>query len=214
MYLKNLNVSSLTVSESTPFKISVHHCMNLRKISLEFASIKDDWLCKTISELPVLESLKLGYCHELKSIKISSSSLKKLKIKGCLEVVKLQIDTPNLSVFSFSGCMLSFSSNALALSNINLFLYGKHLVTPSQWYERYVEVLAQLNHFSEIFDLQVYHHEVYLCLLTSFVWDFLSLMIFFLSLNIFKFELYILNFFYEGSHHSRRIEANSTLPII
>ncbi|TXG59264.1 hypothetical protein EZV62_013837 [Acer yangbiense] len=80
VYIKNSNVSSLTVSGSTPFKIGVYHCMNLRKISLELASIKDDWLCKTISELPFLESLKLGFCHELKSIKISSSSLKKLKM--------------------------------------------------------------------------------------------------------------------------------------
>ncbi|TXG59255.1 hypothetical protein EZV62_013828 [Acer yangbiense] len=155
VYIKNSNVTSLTVSGSTPFKISVYHCMNLRKISLELASIKDDWLCKTISELLVLESLKLGFCHELKSIKISSSSLKKLKIKECPEVVKLQIDTPNLSVFSYSGCMLSFSSNALALSNIDLFFD----VTRSQWHERYVKFLAQLNHFAEILDLKVYRAE-------------------------------------------------------
>ncbi|KAK2657669.1 hypothetical protein Ddye_010721 [Dipteronia dyeriana] len=137
VYIKNLNVSSLIVSGLTiPFKIGVYHCMKLRKISLELASIKDDWLCKTISELLILESLKLVYCHELKSIKISSSSLKKLKIKKCLEVVKLQIDTPNLSVFSYEGYMFSFSSNAFTLSNINLFLYGKWYVAPSQWYER------------------------------------------------------------------------------
>ncbi|KAK2657672.1 hypothetical protein Ddye_010724 [Dipteronia dyeriana] len=136
VYIKNLNVSSLTVSGSTiPFKIGVYHCMNLRKISLELASIKDDWLYKTISELPILESLKLAYCNELRSIKISSSSLKKLKIKKCTEGegVKLQIDTSNLNVFLYHGYMLSFSSNALALSNIDIFLYDRDcLVTPSQ----------------------------------------------------------------------------------
>ncbi|KAK2665362.1 hypothetical protein Ddye_003936 [Dipteronia dyeriana] len=63
--IKNLNVSSLTVFGWTirpcgtisPCKISVYHCMNLRKISFGKAFIKDDWLCKTISKLLVLECL-------------------------------------------------------------------------------------------------------------------------------------------------------------
>ncbi|KAL5757651.1 hypothetical protein ACOSP7_020262 [Xanthoceras sorbifolium] len=153
---KVLNVSSLTIVQHDaiiPFDINILYCTNLENIKLVGASITDEWLYKLTSELPFLESLYLGSCHKLKRIKISNPSLDTLQISECVKVVELEIDSPNLSDFTYDGGMISFCSNALALSNIDLYFNSIKLDT--QWNVKLVELLSQFHSFSEMLKLKV-----------------------------------------------------------
>ncbi|TXG68772.1 hypothetical protein EZV62_003707 [Acer yangbiense] len=155
--VKLLNVSSLSILEDKfiQYDINVTGCSNLKDIELMGASMKDESLYKLISELPLLENLCLDSCPKLKTIKISSPSLKTLKIYRCYEVVELKIDSPNLSHFTYVGGMISLCSNALALSNIDLCFNLKRFENQSQQYVKLVELLTQFHSFSEALKLQV-----------------------------------------------------------
>ncbi|TXG69213.1 hypothetical protein EZV62_004148 [Acer yangbiense] len=160
---KLLNVSSLSILDKgklfRPFDINATDCTNLKNMELEGASIKDVSLYKLISELSLLESLYLGSCCKLKTVKISSPSLKTLKISNCYKVVELMIDSPNLSHFTYDGGMISLCSNALALSNIDLCFKLIKFDTQTQWYVKLVELLTKFHSFSETLKLQVSEDE-------------------------------------------------------
>ncbi|KAL5753401.1 hypothetical protein ACOSQ2_023908 [Xanthoceras sorbifolium] len=152
--IKALNVHSLAfVGRLDACEINVAYCKNLKSLSLGSTFIKDEWLCNLISELPLLECLFIGACHKLESIKISSPSLKELYINGCVKLVEVNINTPNLSFFSYFGDMMSLSLNALALSNVDLFLFRNNFHSP--WHVKYIELLAQFHHCSGMLNIQV-----------------------------------------------------------
>ncbi|KAK3211276.1 hypothetical protein Dsin_015982 [Dipteronia sinensis] len=157
--IKVLNVHSLAFVGRLfdACEINVAYCKNLKSLSLSSSSIKDEWLCNLISKLPHLECLYLGSCHKLESIKISSPSLKELRIYGCEKLAEVNIDTPNLSFFNYSGDMISLSSNALALSKVDLFLFRKNFYT--LWHAKYIELLVQFRYCSEILNIQVVKDE-------------------------------------------------------
>ncbi|KAI9165256.1 hypothetical protein LWI28_010519 [Acer negundo] len=152
--IKALNVHSLAfVGRLDECDINVAYCKNLKSLSLSSTFIKDEWLYNLISKLPLLECLYIGSCHKLESIKISSPSLRELCINGCVKLAEVDIDTPNLGFFNYFGDMISLSSNALALSKVDLFLFRDKFYTP--WNIKYIELLAQFRYCSEILNIQV-----------------------------------------------------------
>lgn len=147
--IRKLNVSSLTVVVNPriekSFEINVAFCTNIKNIAFKFLPVSKEWLGNLISELPVLESLKLDCCNELNSVKILNPSIKKLQIIRCRRVVEVQIDAPNLSQFTFDGERISLCSNALALSNVDLYL--------QDWNVDFANMLAQFHNFLETLNL-------------------------------------------------------------
>ncbi|XP_074267482.1 uncharacterized protein LOC141590849 [Silene latifolia] len=78
---------------------------NLRKLEIVWAPITDDIVSEMASGLTALESLELSSCSMLKSVKISSISLKEFRIKEVyneIHLTKITIDTPNLLEFRCS----------------------------------------------------------------------------------------------------------------
>ncbi|TXG68771.1 hypothetical protein EZV62_003706 [Acer yangbiense] len=152
--IKAMNLHSFEIYAPTAlYEINVDYCKNLKRLSLGGISIKDEWLCNLVRKLQLLEYLGIGSCDDLESVKISCPTLKTLQISECSNLVELKIDTPNLSVLHYWGDMISFSSNALSLSDIDIELNPKKFDT--EWYIKYIELVAQLHHFSDSLVLDV-----------------------------------------------------------
>ncbi|KAK2654456.1 hypothetical protein Ddye_014312 [Dipteronia dyeriana] len=160
--MKKLNVSSLSICQplTIPFEINITICTNLKSLRFVEAYITDEWLCQLIYELPLLECLELCHCKKLKSIKISSASLKTFSIFGCMYVVELKIDTLNLTHFTYDGGMIFLCLNALALSNVDLSLFRSNFVP--FWNAKFIELLAQFHKFSEMLSLRVSKNEEFI----------------------------------------------------
>ncbi|KAJ0013468.1 hypothetical protein Pint_19613 [Pistacia integerrima] len=84
--------------------------------------------------LLLLQYLSITSCCQLRSINIPSPSLKKLVING-YSLVEVKLETPNLSIFKFRGDAISFISNALALSETDLYVDSNsdHHLWQSLW---------------------------------------------------------------------------------
>ncbi|KAK2654516.1 hypothetical protein Ddye_014372 [Dipteronia dyeriana] len=172
--MKKLNVSSLSIVRlssivrpfpfvrplAIPFEINVTFCTNLKNLRFVEAFITDVWLCGLVYKLPLLECLELRFCKKLKSIKISSPSLKTFSIFGCTYVVELKIDTLNLTHFTYDGGMIVLCSNALALSQVDVSLFRSNFDT--YWNAKCVELLAQFHKYSEKLSLRVSKNEEFI----------------------------------------------------
>ncbi|TXG68694.1 hypothetical protein EZV62_003629 [Acer yangbiense] len=166
--MTNLNVSSLSIVQpfsfvqplTIPFEINVTFCTNLKNLRFVEAYITDEWLCELIYELPLLECLELRFCKKLKSIEISSPSLKTFSIFGCTYVVELKIDTLNLTHFTYDGGMIFLYLNALALSYVDISLSRTNLET--YWNAKFIELLAQFHKYSEMLSLRVSKNEEFI----------------------------------------------------
>lgn len=178
------NVHSLSITYTvTPCWINVVLCKNLKQLKLWSLSITDEWLCNEISELLLLEYLDVACCMNLESILISSSRLKTLFIGGCINLVEAKIEAPSLSAFSYQGDMISFSFNALALSEVDLYFYTDD--SDAEWLFKFIEALAKFHQFSEVINLKIDSIEVCLCLPTTLIYNFLTLYITLFSFNLF-----------------------------
>lgn len=156
MYVNGRNVYSVHITaKQTPREIIVTPCKNLKELKLCEVVITDGWLCKQISELPFLEYLYVKYCGKLRNVKIISPRLKKLDFTSTEKLVELRLNTPNLSMFKTSGSMVSFSSNALALSE-TVFYYMFYV----DKYVKLIELLAKFDHRYEVLNL-ICNHKVY-----------------------------------------------------
>ncbi|ESR45443.1 hypothetical protein CICLE_v10003686mg, partial [Citrus x clementina] len=111
-----VDISSL----HAPCGINVALCKNLKEFKLFKISITNEWLCNQFSELPFLEYVEIFRCMKIR----------KLLVRSCNTLDEFKLDTPNLSVFDYEGDMVSFSSNALALSETSLFLTSLFLFAP------------------------------------------------------------------------------------
>ncbi|KAK2654511.1 hypothetical protein Ddye_014367 [Dipteronia dyeriana] len=163
--IKALNLYSHKIFAPTKlYEINLDNCKNLKRLSLGAISIKDEWLCCLVSKLPLLDCLGIDSCNDFESVKISYPTLKTLRISECANLVKLKIDTPNLSVLNCWGDdMISFSSNALALLDIDIELNPKKF--DIDWCIKYIELVAQLHQFSDSLSLDVSTSEVCMYLL-------------------------------------------------
>ncbi|KAI9177234.1 hypothetical protein LWI28_012664 [Acer negundo] len=151
--LKTPNVSLLSIGGlSIASEINLAFGNNLKRLILSCASVSNEWLQHRISNFPELEYLRLDKLYLLKSLKLSSTSLKMLLIPGCTDLVEIDIGSPNLQFFDYQGDIISLSLNALSLTKINLHLC-KHILE-TKWYAKYVEFLTKFHGFLEVLNLQ------------------------------------------------------------
>ncbi|KAJ4718031.1 F-box domain containing protein [Melia azedarach] len=132
--------------------INIATCKNLKFLGLCTASVVDGWLSNQIPGLPLLEGLNIGLCYELKSIKISSSSLKTLVISSCMNLVEVKFETPNLTKFGYEGEIISFSSGVLSLLETDFYIYSSNI--DNEWYVKFVELITKFHGFSKVLNLQ------------------------------------------------------------
>ena len=110
--------------------------------------------CDQIPQRQFLEYIEIVDCMKLRSIKISSFCLKSFLFIGYDTLDELKLCTPNLSIFKYHGDLISFSSTALALSEIALVFNPDNI--NNQWFVSLIEVLAKFNH-SKVLNLQCSH---------------------------------------------------------
>jgi hypothetical protein len=94
---------------------------NLKTLVLDSPIVTDKWLHGFLSKHPLIESLELRHFCKLEMIKISSDRMKSLTIDQSSDhLVGVNIDTPNLHTLDYCGDVISLSSNAFTLSEVNL----------------------------------------------------------------------------------------------
>ncbi|TXG46760.1 hypothetical protein EZV62_026054 [Acer yangbiense] len=146
-----LNVRFLEIHGSfISCKVNIVFCKNLTHLKLSGIDIKDEWFYTQISKLSVLEVLNVSSSNGLKNVKISNPCLKELFIVSWWDLVELNIDTPKLHSLYYVGNMIFLSANALALLEISLSFTSKNVET-----QRFIELLANFHHFSEVLNLHI-----------------------------------------------------------
>lgn len=161
--IKALTAVSISIFSMPRCKVNITSCMNLKYLHLCGGSYTDEWLSSQISRLPLLEQLYISTCNYLESIRISSPRLKTLGIRLCDFLIEVKIDTPNLSIFKYHGDIVSLSSGALALSEADLCISSLSFFPRnigSQWYIKYIELLAMFRKFSKVLNLRTYDYKV------------------------------------------------------
>ncbi|XP_074276189.1 uncharacterized protein LOC141599945 [Silene latifolia] len=112
---------------------------NLRRLIIGFVSITDEVLGKLLSEVVLLETLKLRNCSMLRTIEISSAMLKDVRLEYCADLLDVTIDAPCLESFKYKGDFEpSLCINALAGCDMSLH------VPPSSFYPDRVSKLKKL----------------------------------------------------------------------
>lgn len=146
-------------------------CGKLRNLTFSQSRIKDQWLEDLIFRLPVLESLTLEYCNELRNIKICSQPLKHIILKVVTSICDesdFTIDSPNLVSFRFEGSpsfKISMNVRSLVEANVALSPVGhwKNTSLPgvydTSWYTNLLYFLSNLD-CSKNMGLRVYSEEV------------------------------------------------------
>ncbi|KAL9463822.1 hypothetical protein AB3S75_001595 [Citrus x aurantiifolia] len=155
--IQALNVKTVSIQLSLPCEINVASCKNIKFLTLRLLSLKDEWLCSQIPNFPFLENLNLVGCDKLKSIKISSLSLKMLKIFECAGLVEVKIEAPNLSIFRYQGDVVSFSIGAMTLLETHLSFNKNN--SDIDWYSEYIGLLAMFHNISKAVNLKSYKGE-------------------------------------------------------
>ncbi|XP_074284224.1 putative F-box/FBD/LRR-repeat protein At4g00315 [Silene latifolia] len=85
-----------------PWNMNVFALKNLRKLEIVCATITDDIVFELAHGLVALERLVLATCTGLKSIEVSSISLKDLAIVECEDLTEVTVDAPNLLEFWYN----------------------------------------------------------------------------------------------------------------
>ena len=146
--LEASNLYSLHIHQHKQCQINLISCNNLKMLSLHGSNITDKWFHDHLSQLPMIEFLKIEDCHMLERLKISSHSLKTLYLTHRLnrdwgnKLVEVDIDTPNLCKLAYcSFAFIPFSLNALALSEATY-----HEMMPiAPWNVEKIDFLANLG---------------------------------------------------------------------
>ncbi|KAL9410781.1 hypothetical protein AB3S75_044538 [Citrus x aurantiifolia] len=144
------NVQEVSIQGPLPFqcKFNLASCKFLKYLRFALIHIKDEWLCNQISKFPLLESLLIAGCDDLKSINISSHSLKLLEIYDCLRLVEVKIVAPSLSIFKYSGDVISFQLGAITFSKSHLLFQTEN--SSSEWYAEHFKLLAMFYSVSKV----------------------------------------------------------------
>ncbi|KAH9609150.1 hypothetical protein KSS87_002376 [Heliosperma pusillum] len=96
---------------------------NLRILKIGLVSITDEVLDKLLSDLVLLETLKLCNCSVLRTIRISSVLIKDVRLENCSDLLEVSIDAPCLETFEYKGDFEpSMCINALAVCHISLHI--------------------------------------------------------------------------------------------
>ena len=65
---------------------------------------------------------------------------------------EFKLDTPNLRIFKYYDNLVSFSSNALALSETTLSFSSDNF--DNQWYGKLIELVATFNHCPTVLNIE------------------------------------------------------------
>ncbi|XP_074274466.1 uncharacterized protein LOC141598654 [Silene latifolia] len=112
---------------------------NLKILKVCFVSITDEVLDKLLSELVLLETLKLCNCSMLKTIRISSALLKDFRVENCSDLLDVTIDAPCLETFKYKGDF-KLTMCIIAVAGCDMSLH----VPPSSFYPHRVSKLKRL----------------------------------------------------------------------
>ncbi|GFP86233.1 fbd-associated F-box protein at5g22730 [Phtheirospermum japonicum] len=75
----------------------------VRRLSLDSIELEHEILWINSLNFPALVSLKLGYCMNMKQLKIASNKLESLEVCGCEDLEYCMIVAPQLLSFTYSG---------------------------------------------------------------------------------------------------------------
>ncbi|GLT72783.1 hypothetical protein SLA2020_446870 [Shorea laevis] len=140
--MQESNLQSLYFFQFNTCQINLASSENLKKLEFERApTVTDKWLHEVLLKHPQIEILDLKKCNMLERVYISSHRLKTLNLLECKNLVEVNIDTPNLHIFGYEGDFISFSLNAMALSEANLNVGGG-----SSYPLEMIAFLAKLSH--------------------------------------------------------------------
>ncbi|XP_074281945.1 F-box protein At4g09920-like [Silene latifolia] len=97
---------------------------NLRTFDIVGSGITDGELGKLLPELASLKTLRLTYCHFLRTVRISSNQLKKIYLNYCSTLLDVMIDAPSLTKFKYKGIFhpyraITISSQASCVISIH-----------------------------------------------------------------------------------------------
>lgn len=140
--LQSFSLKSELIPRHCPINLS--SCKNVRWLDLCSCDvITDKWIDDHVPNFYFLEKLILRCCNMLESIKISSRRLEELVVRNCYKLVNVDIDDPHLSKFVYSGQrVISFSSNALALSEVDIDLYPNNVEN----HFKFIQFLKKFSH--------------------------------------------------------------------
>ncbi|OMO54081.1 hypothetical protein CCACVL1_28072 [Corchorus capsularis] len=148
-----------------PFcRFNLASCPNLRNLWLCGKVIADDHTFQDlISKYPLLESLGVLYCDNLRKVSISSQRLEQLEFSECNELEVVHIDTPNLLKFCFE-------CNQVPIASINapcpwIITLGTGREVDTHWYLKLKEFLGTSNHIKELWMNIFFRERVYETLL-------------------------------------------------
>ncbi|GFP86231.1 putative F-box/FBD/LRR-repeat protein at5g44950 [Phtheirospermum japonicum] len=77
--------------------------MYVRRLSLDSIDVEHEILWINSSNFPALVSLKLGFCSNMKQLRIASNKLESLDVHRCGDLVYCMIVAPQLLNFTYSG---------------------------------------------------------------------------------------------------------------
>lgn len=98
-----------------------------------------------------LEDLCISSWNNLQNLKISSPRIKILTLRTCENLFEVMLETPNLSVFDYSGDIFSSTSCSLSLLEASIHFFSENI--DSQWYVKYIGLLARFHWLSKLLKL-------------------------------------------------------------
>lgn len=143
------NVQSFVyIGQSRPCEIKITACRFIRNLQLDSANVDDRWVEERLSQLPLLESLRLSYCDRLRNLQVSHQQLKSFQLITCSILEKAVIYAPNLISFSYEGKVLQspLSIDSPQLEAELVLDYGRHLTSTEDWYNGLRDFLGYFDH--------------------------------------------------------------------
>lgn len=144
--------------------IDLSACKEIRNLSLLGNSLDDQSLQDLISGLPLLESLTLEKCVELKRIRICGQFLKSIRLEQSCYLVEVTIEAPNLDSFWYKGdtkCDISINKHDNILNgHFMIEDYSLDENYDTNWNMNLIRFLSHINLSWNTLSLHVQSEEV------------------------------------------------------
>ncbi|XP_031249312.1 FBD-associated F-box protein At1g66310-like [Pistacia vera] len=143
------NVQSFVYfGQSRPCQIKITACRLLRNLQLYGANVEARWIEERLSQLPLLESLRLCYCDMLRTLEVSHEQLKSFQLINCSILEKAVIYAPNLIYFRYEGKVLKspLSVDSPHLEAELTVDSGRYITSSDEWYNKLRNFLGYFDH--------------------------------------------------------------------
>ncbi|XP_038982185.1 F-box/FBD/LRR-repeat protein At1g13570-like [Phoenix dactylifera] len=119
----------------------------LQSLSLSYVSITDDMLHFMVANCPLLDSLSLKSCLNLKSIKVSGQDIQiqRLTVTGCWNAWEMEICAPRLRSFVYYGEHIFGDSSPNVPSLEDAFISSIDMESSEPEHD-YIKLLSDLSH--------------------------------------------------------------------